>query len=154
MAHSLTLVQYLIFVSCDTVSGALSSPHTSRAPGFATRNHAHPRYSDAAQGNTQAMEATSDGDQRIQEGVLHCQGCSVAPAKVKPPRPTDSIFQSDCHLPAMDSTDMDSVTFSGSLPFARSIFPFGKNYKNVRENNAPANNSDPGCGRLPSSGSG
>ncbi len=41
-----------------TVRGALSPPHTSRAPGFATKDQASARDSNAAQGNTQDMEAT------------------------------------------------------------------------------------------------
>ncbi len=40
------------------VRGALSRPHTSRAPGFACQKHAQARDSDAAQGNAQGMEAT------------------------------------------------------------------------------------------------
>jgi hypothetical protein len=42
-----------------TVWGALSPTHTSRAPGFATQDHARARDSNAAQGNAQDMEATS-----------------------------------------------------------------------------------------------
>ncbi len=41
-----------------TVLGALSPPHTSRAPGFATKDQAQARNSNAAQGNTQDTEAT------------------------------------------------------------------------------------------------
>ncbi len=41
-----------------TVWGALSPPHTSRALGFTTQDHALARESNAAQGNTQDMEAT------------------------------------------------------------------------------------------------
>ena len=43
----------------NTVRGVLSPPHTSRAPGFATKDQASARDSNAAQGNTQDMEATS-----------------------------------------------------------------------------------------------
>jgi hypothetical protein len=41
-----------------TVRGARFPPHTSRAPGFATQDHARVRDSNAAQGNAQDMEAT------------------------------------------------------------------------------------------------
>ncbi len=50
-----------------TVRGALSPPHTSRAPGFATQD----RDSNAAQGNTRDMEAISANLLRTE-----CQGCS------------------------------------------------------------------------------
>jgi hypothetical protein len=41
-----------------TVRGALSPLHTSRAPGFATQDHAQARELNAAQSLTQEMEAT------------------------------------------------------------------------------------------------
>ncbi len=54
-----------------TVRGALSTPHTSRAPGFATQDHARARDFNTAQGNTQDMEATLANLLRKE-----CQGCS------------------------------------------------------------------------------
>ncbi len=42
------------------VRGAFSPPLTPRAPGFATQDHAQARDSNAAQDNTQNMEATSE----------------------------------------------------------------------------------------------
>ena len=42
-----------------TVRGTLSTLHNSTAPGFATQDHARARDSNAVQGNTQYMEATS-----------------------------------------------------------------------------------------------
>jgi hypothetical protein len=78
------------------VRGAL---YNARAPGFATHDHAQARDSNAAQGNTQDMEATSANLLR-----KDCQGCSKA-RRPSRPRPTYSIFRSDCHLAAMDSAD-------------------------------------------------
>ncbi len=69
-----------------TVRGALSPPHTSRAPGFATQDHAQARDSNAAQGNTQDMEATS-GNVLMKE----CQGCSETR---RPSRPASRIQSS------------------------------------------------------------
>jgi hypothetical protein len=94
-----------------TVRGALSPPNTSRAPGFATQDHAQARDSNAAQGNTQDMEATSANQFRKE-----CQGCSEARMPSRP-RLTYSIFRSDCHLPAMDSADrrLRPVPFPASL---------------------------------------
>jgi hypothetical protein len=43
----------------QTIRCALSAPHTSRAPGFATQDIAQARHSNAALGNNQDMEATS-----------------------------------------------------------------------------------------------
>ncbi len=40
-----------------TVRGAFSPPQASKAPGFATQDHAQARDLNAAQGNTQDMEA-------------------------------------------------------------------------------------------------
>ncbi len=65
--------------------GALSPPHTSRAPGFATQDQASARDSNAAQGNTQDMEATLANPLRKE-----WQGCSEAR---RPSRPTPR-FQS------------------------------------------------------------
>ncbi len=69
-----------------TVRGALSPPHTSRAPGFATQDHAQARVSNAAQGNTQDMEATS-------ANLLgkECQGCCQTR---RPSRPASRIQSS------------------------------------------------------------
>jgi hypothetical protein len=66
-----------------TVRGALSPPHTSRAPGFAAQDHARARDSNAAQGNTQDMEATLANLLRKE-----CQGCSEAR---RPSRPAPRI---------------------------------------------------------------
>jgi hypothetical protein len=41
------------------------------------------------------------GETHLRKGVLGSQRSPAA----KPPRPTDSIVRSDCHLPAMDSAD-------------------------------------------------
>ncbi len=41
-----------------TVRGTHSPPHTSRAPGFKTQDHAQGRPSIAAPGNNQEVEAT------------------------------------------------------------------------------------------------
>ena len=70
-----------------TVRGALSPPHTSRAPGFATQDHARARDSNAAQGNTQDMEATLANLLRKE-----CQGCSEAR---RPSRPAPRIQSSE-----------------------------------------------------------
>ncbi len=43
----------------DAVRGAPSLPHISTALGFATRDNTQVRTSNAAQGNTQDMEASS-----------------------------------------------------------------------------------------------
>jgi hypothetical protein len=80
-----------------TPVGVPLPPHTSRAPGFATQDHSLVRDSIAAQGITQDMESTSA--KRIKGGVPRLQ----RGPKAKPPRFTDSIFQSDCRLAAMDS---------------------------------------------------
>ncbi len=66
-----------------TVRGALSPPHTERAPGFATQDHAQARDLNAAQGNTQVTEATS-------ANLLskECKGCSEAG---RPNRPASRI---------------------------------------------------------------
>ena len=56
-----------------TVRGVLSPPHTSRAPEFATQDHARARVSNAAQGDTQDMEATLANLLRRE-----CEGCSEA----------------------------------------------------------------------------
>ncbi len=56
---------------------------TSRAPGFATQDHAEARDSNAAQGNTQDMYAISANLSRKE-----CQGCSEAR---RPSRPTPRI---------------------------------------------------------------
>ncbi len=53
------------------VRGALSPPHTSRAPGLATQDHAQVRDSNAAEGNnTQDMAVTSANLFKKE-----CQGC-------------------------------------------------------------------------------
>jgi hypothetical protein len=69
-----------------TVRGALSPPHTSRALGFATQDYARARVSNAAQGNSQDMEATL-------ANLLgkECQGCSEAR---RPSRPASRIQSS------------------------------------------------------------
>jgi hypothetical protein len=74
-----------------TVRGALSAPHTSRALESATQGHTQDRDSRAALGNTLRTRGN------FQEGVPGMQRGQ----KAKPPRPTYSIFRSDCHLPAM-----------------------------------------------------
>jgi hypothetical protein len=56
-----------------TVRGALSPPHTSRALGFVTQDHAQARDSSAAQSNTRDMKATSANLLRKE-----CQSCSEA----------------------------------------------------------------------------
>ncbi len=68
-----------------TVQDALSPPHTSRAPGLATQDRAQAR-TNAAQGNTQDMEATSANLLRKE-----CQGCSEAR---RPSRSTSRIQSS------------------------------------------------------------
>ncbi len=90
----------LIFLSVQpffdrTVRGALSSPHTPRAPGLATQDHAPARDSNAAQGNTQDMEAKTR---------------STRVAARPEDQATDSISWSDCHLRVMDSADTEAVT--------------------------------------------
>ncbi len=74
-----------------TARGALSTPHTSRAPGFATQDHAQARDSNAAQSNTQDIEATSANLFRKE-----CQGCTKARGRAAPPR--------DFNLPERSST--------------------------------------------------
>ncbi len=69
-----------------TVRGALSPPHTARAPGFATQDHARARVSNAAQGDTQDMEATLANLLRKE-----CLGCSEIRG---PCRPTSRIQSS------------------------------------------------------------
>ena len=69
-----------------TVRSALSPPHTSRAPGFATQDHARARDSNAAQGYTQDMEATLGNLFRKE-----CRGCGEAR---RPSRPPASRIQS------------------------------------------------------------
>jgi hypothetical protein len=69
-----------------TVRGALSPPHTSRAPGFATKDQASARDSNAAQRNTQDMEATLANLLRKE-----CQGCSETR---RPSRPASRIQSS------------------------------------------------------------
>jgi hypothetical protein len=69
-----------------TVRGALSRPHNSRAPGSATLDHARVRDSNAAQGNTQDMEATS-----VNLSRKECQGCSETR---RPSRPASRIQSS------------------------------------------------------------
>ena len=66
--------------------GILSPPHTSRAPGFASQDHAQARDSNAAQGNTQDMEATLANLLRKE-----CQGCSETR---RPSRPASRIQSS------------------------------------------------------------
>ncbi len=69
-----------------TVQGAFSPPHTSRAPGFATQDHAQARDSNAVQGNTQAMEATFANLLRKE-----CRGCNETR---RPSRPASRIQSS------------------------------------------------------------
>ena len=69
-----------------TFLGVLSPPHTSRAPGFATQDHARARDSNAAQGNTQDTEATLANLLRKE-----CQGCSETR---RPSRPASRIQSS------------------------------------------------------------
>ncbi len=68
------------------VRSALSLPHTSRAPGLETPNHARARDLSAAPGNTREMEATSVSIFRME-----CQGCSITRSlrvtEAKPPLP-------------------------------------------------------------------
>ncbi len=85
--------------------GALSPPHTlrpSRAPGFATQDHAQARDSNAAQGSQHSGHECHFG-KHIEERV---PGLQRGP-KAKTPRPTYSIFRvrGDCHLPAIDTAD-------------------------------------------------
>ncbi len=63
-----------------TVPEALSPPHASRAPGSATQDHAQARASNAAQGNTQEMEATSANLFRKE-----CQHCGETRRQSSPP---------------------------------------------------------------------
>ncbi len=74
-----------------TVRGALSPPHTSRAPGFATQDHAQ-----AQDSNADARQHPGHGGhfgKPIKEGV---PGLQRGP-KARPPRLTYSILRSDCH---------------------------------------------------------
>ncbi len=66
-----------------TVRSALSHPRTSRAPGFTTPDHAYVRDSNAAQGNTQDMEAISANQSRKE-----CHDCIEAR---RPGRPASRI---------------------------------------------------------------
>ncbi len=70
----------------NTVQGALSPPYPSRAPGFATQDHARARDSNAARGNTLDMDATLANLLRKE-----CQGCSEAR---RPSRPAPRIQSS------------------------------------------------------------
>jgi hypothetical protein len=65
------------------VRGALSPPHTSSAPGFAAQDHARVQDSNAAQGDTQDMEATL-----VNLKGMECHGCSEAR---RPSRPASRI---------------------------------------------------------------
>ncbi len=69
-----------------TVRGAVSPPHNSKALGFATQDHARARDSNAAQGNTQDIEATSANLLRNE-----CQGCNETR---RPSRPASRIQSS------------------------------------------------------------
>ncbi len=86
-----------------TVRGALSPPQTSRAPSFATQEHARMRDSNARFECCARQHPGHGGHfgKPIKEGV---PGLQRGP-KAKPPRLTYSIFRSYCHLPAMNSTD-------------------------------------------------
>ncbi len=87
--YGTTCTMYLIRFAAifnHTLRGALSPPHTSRAPGFATQDRDQARDSNAAQGNTQDVEATSANLLRKE-----CQGCSEAR---RPSRPASRIQSS------------------------------------------------------------
>ncbi len=84
-----------------TVRGALSPPHTSRAPGFATQDHARVGDSNAAQGTRLHPGHGGHFGKPVRR---ECQGCSEA-RRPSHPAPTYSIFRSDGHLPAMVSAD-------------------------------------------------
>ncbi len=79
-----------------TVRGALSPPHTSRAPGFGTKDQASARDSNAAQGNTSliAFAKVASMSWVYMEATLanllrkECQGCSKAR---RPSRPASRI---------------------------------------------------------------
>ncbi len=74
-----------------TVLGALSSLHSSRASGFAAQDHAQVRDSNAVQGNTRTWRPLWQAYQGNRLPELQQE------PKAKPPLPTVSIFQSDCH---------------------------------------------------------
>ena len=76
-----------------TVRGALSPPHTSRALGSATQGHARDRDLRAALGcarQRSGQEAHSGRSTMV----------ATRPESQAAP-PHNSIFQDDCHLPAM-----------------------------------------------------
>ncbi len=93
-----------------TVRGALSPSHTSRAPAFATQDHARARDSNAAQGNTQDTEATSANLFRKE-----CQGCSQAR---RPSRPTPRIQSSGAIV-----TSQPWIQLTGGYAFTNLMMP-------------------------------
>ncbi len=77
-----------------TLRGALSPPHTSRAPEFVPE-------CDIRMPRRQRLRHGGHFGKPFKEGV---PGLQRGP-RAAPPRPTYSIFRSDYHLPAMDSAD-------------------------------------------------
>ncbi len=62
-----------------TYQGALSPPHISRTPGFATKDQASARDSNAAQGDTQDMEAASANLFRSARVAARTEGQAAPP---------------------------------------------------------------------------